>query len=78
MIEFYSVENTGWSGGVSWFTTGGTDMNPRRFTTSEEATTYAQRSKEINDDSNTLWRVVYTTIERTENREVLTRTWSMI
>jgi hypothetical protein len=78
MIEFYTVENTGWSGGISWFTTGGTDMNPRRFNTNEEATVYATRSQELMNDPNTLWRIVHTIIERTENKEVLTRTWTMI
>jgi len=78
MIEFYTVENTGWSGGISWFAHGGTVTNPHRFTSSEEATVYATRSQELSNDPNTLWRIVHTIIERTENKEVLTRTWSMI
>lgn len=78
MIQYYSVENTGWSNGVSWYTTGGTDMNPSRFTSNKEATAYATRCKELNDDTNTLWRIVHTTIERTQNQEVLTRTWVLI
>ena len=32
-IEWWEVENTGWSGGVSWFRTGGTNGDPRRFET---------------------------------------------
>ena len=77
-IQFYSVENTGWSGGISWFTTGGMDMNPLRFNTYNQAEVYANKSKELTNDPNTLWRIVHTTIERTENKEVATRTWTMI
>jgi len=25
-LEFWTVENTGWSGGISWFKTGGTEI----------------------------------------------------
>jgi len=78
MIEFYTVENTGWSGGISWFAYGGTVTNPHRFNTNEEATVYATRSKELMNDPNTLWRIVHTIIERTENKEVATRIWTMI
>lgn len=78
MIEFYTVENTGWSGGVSWFHTGGTDINPLRFTAESEARIYAEEQKKELDQDSTLWRVVHTTIVRTDNKEVTTRVWSMI
>lgn len=78
LIEHWTVDNTGWSGGLSWFKTGGTDVNPLRFTTKEEATTYALEKKEEFNDPNTLWRVVHTTIEREENREVITREWNQL
>lgn len=77
-LEFWTVENTGWSGGLSWFKTGGTDANPLRFTTREEADAYAIRSKELMNDPNTKWRVVRTTIEREDNREVIAREWDAI
>lgn len=73
MIEFWTVENTGWSGGVSWFKIGGTDANPLRFNTYTPALDYATESKiELNEPA-TLWRVVHTTIERTVDGEVITR-----
>ena len=78
MIEFYTVENTGWSGGISWFAHGGTVTNPHRFNTYAEAEVYAIRSQELYNDPNTLWRIVHTIIERTENKEVATRIWTMI
>jgi len=55
---YYSVENTGWSGGISWFESGGSLMNPLRFSTEQEAVKYiAKQSKELNDSS-VLWRSV--------------------
>ena len=76
MIEFWTVENTGWSGGVSWFHTGGTIYDPMRFSTQESAIAYAAQQKI--GIHNILWRVVHTTIERSDNKEVTTRTWNNI
>ncbi len=77
-IEFWSVENTGWSGGVSWFTTGGTEMNPLRFDNKFDAFKYASECKNELDQETTLWRVVHTTIEREEFKETTTRKWVML
>lgn len=77
-LDYYTVENTGWSGKISWFRTGGSDMHPLRFKTEASATDYAlERQAELNDPD-TLWRVVHTTVEREENREVTTREWVAI
>ena len=77
-IEFWSVENTGWSGGISWFTTGGTDVNPLRFDNRFDAFEYANRCKtELNQDT-TLWRVVHTKIDRKEFEETTTRKWTLL
>ena len=74
-IEFWTVENTGWSGGTSWFHRGGTEMNPTRFKTFDKALQYAiKEKKEFNQDT-TKWRVVRTTYERFENKEVRTKEW---
>lgn len=78
MIEFWTIENTGWSGGISWFHTGGTVMNPLRFKTDTPAIDYGERAKaDLNQDT-ILWRIVHTTIERTDNSEVTTRTWNLL
>jgi hypothetical protein len=73
MIQFWTVENTGWSNGQSWFRTGGTDANPLRFNTHKEALEYANNLKEDWNDPNTLFRIVHTTFERSHNTEVTTR-----
>lgn len=76
-LEYYTVENTGWSGGISWFLVGG-EMTPLRFKTEASATAYALEEKEELDDPDTLWRVVHTTVDRSENREVTIREWVLI
>ena len=69
-LEYYAVENTGWSGGVSWFKTGGTEANPLRFNTFDEALEFAVRQKKELDDAPTLWRIVWVTVVRTETSRV--------
>lgn len=78
MIQWWSVENTGWSGGISWFSTGGTDANPLRFNSFRDALAYAERSKREFDQDTTYWRVVHTTLERTTDSETITRKWSTV
>ena len=78
MIEFWTIENTGWSGGISWFHSGGTEMNPLRFKTYTAAVQYGKRARaELNQDT-TLWRIVHTTSENSDNRSVTTRTWTLL
>ena len=73
MIEYWTVENTGWSGGISWFQTGGTDTNPLRFDSYDSAAEYAFDSKkELNQDT-TLWRVVHVTFHRYKDGDLTTR-----
>lgn len=78
MIEFWTVEDTGWSNGVSWFHSGGTEMNPLRFKSYEDAYDYAiDKKKEFNEPT-TKWRVVHTTIERSETKQVTTNIWTIV
>ena len=74
-LEYYTVENTGWSGGISWFKTGGSDANPLRFKTEAEATTYALERQANLNQSTTLWRIVHITVEREENKETTIKRW---
>ena len=77
-LEFWSVENTGWSGGVSWFATGGTEMNPLRFRTEQEATDFALRNKKHYNDPQMLWRTVHTLIEKTKSKRVTTEKYNEV
>lgn len=78
ITEWWSVENTGWSGGISWFSTGGTSTWPRRFQTEEDAMKYALEKKQELNDANTLWRYVHTRLERTDNKIVTTEIWTEV
>ena len=69
-LGYYAVENTGWSGGVSWFKTGGTEANTLRFKTFDEALEFAVRKKKELDDPDMRWRVVWVTVVRTETSRV--------
>lgn len=77
-IEWWHVENTGWSGGTSWFSTGGTNVNPLRFDSEEDAKTYALKRKQDLDDPNTKWRYMHTTLEREGNKSVTTTEWTEV
>ena len=58
MIKYFRVDNTGWSGGISWFE-GGT-----RFATFDEARSN-QRESDWGDDS-VKWRIAEVTIQFVE------------
>lgn len=53
---YYTVENSGWSGGISWFESGGTHMNPLRLNSKEDAESYIRENRW--DDASVLWRIV--------------------
>jgi len=58
MIKYYRVDNTGWSGGISWFE-GGT-----RFTTFDEAKESYKKIKW--GKGSTFWRITEVTIQFVE------------
>ena len=75
-IEWWRVENTGWSNGTSWFASGGTETNPYRATSLKEATEYASQQQASWSDPAVKWRVVHVTLEREDNRSVTTEVWT--
>lgn len=58
MIKYYRVDDTGWSGGISWF------EGDTRFATFDEARNN-QRERDWNDDS-IKWRITEVTIQFVE------------
>lgn len=58
MIKYYRVDNTGWSGGISWF------EGNKRFSTFDEAKNHYKRMQW--GEGSTFWRIVEVTIEFTE------------
>lgn len=77
-VEWWDVENTGWSGGTSWFSTGGTPANPLRFDSEEDAKEFALKRKQDLNDPNTKWRYTHTTLEREGNKSVTTEIWTEV
>lgn len=77
VYEYWKVQNTGWSGGVSWFDSGGGLREPLRFTDEVGALGYIQKAHSRLDDS-TLWRVVHVRIETSENKRVTTEEWKLV
>ena len=72
-VEWWDVENTGYSGGISWFKSGSADFN-----TEETAREYALKQKQYLNDPNTKWRYVHTTLEREGNKSVTTKVWTEV
>lgn len=70
-IEFYTVEDTGWSDGVSWF------KDDIRYPNFEEAFTLATQRKD-RMASDMLHRVVHTEIFAEDNRIVTIETYTKV
>ena len=77
-MEWWRVENTGWSNGRSWFESGGTQMNPFRAKSQEEAIQYINDTRKSWDDPQVKWRIVHVTLEQKENQSITTETWTEI
>ncbi len=76
VIEWWEIENTGWSGGSSWFQCGGTEHNPYRAKSETEAVRYIQKSRW--GDPDVKWRYIHVTLERTHNKSVEIREWTIV
>lgn len=64
-LTFFTVEDTGWSGGCSWFPQGGYQGNPRRFDSFAEAELYVTDNPHYHEDSKT--RIVQHVITKVTN-----------
>jgi len=58
-VEYYTVENTGWSGGVSWFPSKRNQCDEWRFDTRDEAMEYIRTHRW--DDDSVMWRMTFVT-----------------
>lgn len=76
LIEWWQVENTGWTNGVSWFRTGGSDTNPLRLNSEQEAIDLISKARVQWDDPAVKWRYVHVTVEREDNKIVTTEVWT--
>lgn len=69
-MEWWTVENTGWSGGISWFD------SEVRFQNENQAIEYIQKTRW--DDPAVKWRYVHVTLERENNKAVTTEVWTEV
>jgi hypothetical protein len=74
-IEYWIVQNTGWSGGLSWFNIGGSSMNPLRHSSAADAIAYIDAGKVRANDESIKWRYTHTTVDRCDNKTVTTEEW---
>ena len=70
VLEFWTVQNTGWSAGISWFDTGGTATTPGRFDTEREAREFLKGARW--GDRSVKWRLVQIRIKTTRKKRVTT------
>jgi hypothetical protein len=61
---YYIVQNTGWTNGVSWFTT----LSGTRFSEEKDAMTAALKAQAAMNDPNMKWRLVRNTHYHEENK----------
>lgn len=70
--EWYTVENTGWSGGISWFS------SSSRYASADAAIAVIElRKSEINDPE-MLWRYAHVRRKVKGNTETITSTWTTV
>lgn len=72
VFEYWKVQNTGYSNGVSWFDSrgGGSAMNPLRFESEAAARQYLAANRW--GGAEVLWRLVHVVIATTERERVTT------
>ena len=65
-VEYWTIENTGWSGGISWF------KSRDRF---DKENVFRIAEKRKSQDRDILFRVVHVTIFRKPDGEVIYRSY---
>lgn len=68
-LEFWTVEDTGFSHGLSWF------KNPRRFETPGDAMRFLERMKTASHPE-TLWRIAHTRVKWKGSTKVTLETFT--
>lgn len=75
-VEYWTVQNTGWSAGVSWFDSGGSRYSPARFESESQARDYIERNRGTDPDIR--WRFTHVVIERQGNKRITTEEWQEV
>lgn len=72
-LDYWRVQNTGWSAGTTWFDVGGSRASPARFASESEARGYVERNRWA--DASMKWRLVHVQLEVFENKRITTEEW---
>ncbi len=78
VYEYWIVQNTGWSGGVSWFDVGGSPAQPLRFADERQALDCAARARKMLSDRSVKWRLVHVRVETADSQRVTTETFKLL
>ncbi|KVP17341.1 hypothetical protein [Burkholderia ubonensis] len=70
IVDYWKVQNTGYSAGVSWFDTGGTSTYPARFDSEDDARRFLAGVRW--GDKSVKWRLVHVRVETTRTKRVTT------
>ena len=70
VFEYWKVQNTGYTNGVSWFDSGGTATRPGYFESEVEARRYLIANRW--DGVEVKWRLVHVVVATTEETRVTT------
>ncbi|KVP96980.1 hypothetical protein WJ96_07365 [Burkholderia ubonensis] len=70
IVDYWKVQNTGYSAGASWFEAGGTATNPARFDSATDARQFLAGVR--CGDKSVKWRLVHVRVETTRNKRVTT------
>lgn len=70
VFEYWKVQNTGYTSGVSWFDSGGTATRPGYFESEADARQYLVANRWGGVDVK--WRLVHVTVATTEETRVTT------
>lgn len=77
-VEWWKVQNTGWSNGQSWFDCGTSRYDPYRASSEQEAIDYITQQKKYWNDDGIKWRYVHVTLEREDNKSITTEIWTEV
>jgi len=76
IVEYWRVQNTGWSAGVSWFDTGGTPSRPATFKFEASARQFVADTRWA--DKAVKWRLVHVQVATTPNQRVTTERFILV
>lgn len=76
VFEYWKVQNTGYSNGVSWFDTGGTEVRPARFESEAAARQFLITNRW--GGAEVKWRLVHVVVATTEDTRITSERYILL